>query len=295
MYMDISVSVNETITIDVGHSYIVSYCVFYAGVLVSHTMTDQELQVAALCAFLNGLMDRSSASEMFSKTERVTVENKRREATIVGCGKMTLVVLLGLFRSDDSAEELGFDPHYVQRTWKILQILKRQKISKAVKTELDKITVKPSLRSAEGVSRPPSAQRRSSGDATPTPRSTRGLLFSGERDLGLTPLSLEGFSNPVFHFAVETEEGLVFSSQAYGTDDHFHSVYQPIYHTYSKLKHLTKQFAEVGFYIDFKSISDPFSKIKLWVCARKHQKSIVFVCYESAVPSCINDLAFQLS
>mmetsp|Transcript_10938 Transcript_10938/g.21382 ORF Transcript_10938/g.21382 Transcript_10938/m.21382 type:complete len:300 (-) Transcript_10938:1855-2754(-) len=296
MYIDIGVVVNESVTIDACHSYVVSYSLFYSGILVTHTMTARELEIAALVAFLNGLLDRSSASEMFRKTERITLDNKRRELTLVACGKMVLVVILGLFRTEESAEVVGFDPHYVQRSWKILQIIKRLKHGKAIKAELEKITVKPIIRTLEGQSRPSSAQRRSLNSADATPVSNRsGMTFSIEKDVGLAPITLEGSQLQIYHFAVEDELGMIFSSQSHGTEDHFRSVYQNIYLTYAKLKPFTKKFTEVAFHTEFKSVTDPFSKVKLWVTARKMQRSVVFVCYDSGLPTNMFDLAYQLS
>jgi len=290
IYQDSSVVVHEIITIDSPHAFPVGSALFHNGFLLSVSLAKAQLRACVVVCLLWDLFSRTDSAPHFACTTTVWVQGTRQTLTVVADYSLVLCLLL---EPMDDKEQLGYDPVYLGKAEKALQILVRYELHAKVTAELGKLSIAPEQPSDGPL---PSVRRRYS--STPTePRVPSQLsVYSQGAEAPVQPMFVRGADLPLFHFAGVAATGLVFAHVVSASPDWFFYLYRPVLQLYSLFGLLKGEDVCVRLQVE---TSNPYRKTEgkfwqVWVGRHSEQDSALYACYDEETPRSLKLLAYSL-
>ena len=293
IYQDSSVVVHEIITIDSPQTFPVGSALFHNGFLLNSSLAKGQLQACVAVCLLWDLFSRTDSAPHFARTITVWVQGVRQVLTIVADYSLVLCLLLEPLEEKD---QLGYDPVYLGKAEKALQILVRYELHTKVTIELNKLCIAPEQPSEGG---PLSSVRRRYSASTPTESKTPSHLsvYSQGTEAPVQPMFVKGSDLPLFHFAGVTDLGLVFTHVVSASPDWFFYLYRPVLQLYSLLGMLNGMDVCVRLQIE---TSNPYRKAEgkfwqVWIGRHSSTSSRLYACYDEDTPRSLKLLTFSLA
>ena len=295
IYQDASVVVHEIITIDSPHSFPVGSALFHNGFLLSTSLGRDQLQACAAVCLLWDLFSRTDSAPHFSRTTTIWVGGRAEVLTIVA--DFSLVLCLVLEPLDDK-DQIGYDPVYLGKAEKALQILVRYELHTKVSAELTKLSVSPEAQADAPL---PSVRRRYASTPTESkaPILSQLSVYSQGEEAPIQPMFVKGSDLPLFHFAGCADTGLVFSHIVSASPDWFFYLYRPVLQTYSLFNGSSLSgVSEVAVRLQVNTTS-PYRKQEtklwqVWVGRHRSVSGVLHACYDDEGPKPLRLLTHAL-
>jgi hypothetical protein len=271
---DAGLIVDDIICLAAPHAVLISTALFCKGYLVSNSLKPEDLKVVYSNCVERRLFERNDVGKLESIVAQVKISNKEREVTFLSYMNCVLVCVLATL--NNKTERIGFDPYYIERGRRALEILESYSFFTRFEKQLLSFSIIP--QGAE------SLFDIGMKDYSASYQISNSLkIYSKTHEYQVKPIHLRSLPIQIYHFAlIHLKSSTIFTPEIQLPPEWFCHIYSKIYDAYSDLSKIISD-PDILEYSSEQSFHLHPREETSWylTCAvRKSDTHMLYICYE---------------
>lgn len=274
LQLDAGLIVDDIISLAAPHALLLSTALFCRGYLVSNTLKPEDLRVVYYECISRNLFENNDVSKLVSAVAPVKFSDREREITFISY--MNCVLVCVLVTLSNKTERTGFDPYYIERGRRSLEILESHSFFSRFDKQLISFSIRPNI------SEPLFLMNLK--DYSTQYQITNSLkIFLHSQEYQVKPIVLPSLPIQIYHFALlNLKTSTLFTPGIQLTPEWYYHIYSKVFSTYKDLTKIITDSDILEYSYEQSFHLHPREETSWYLnCAvRKTDGHILYICYE---------------